>query len=81
VIDKIEDCYHATLQQSEFKIKMSCCLVSVTERYQVEEVTSVGSSDLQYFETERSKIINERVKRERKKEHGFVNIYLGYPPA
>jgi len=74
VVDKIEDCYHVNLQQSEFKITMSFRLVSLTECYQVKEVTSIGSSDFQHFEFDRSKNINERVKRERKKEHGFVNI-------
>jgi hypothetical protein len=47
----------------------------------VKEETSVGNSDLQNFEFDRSKKINKRVKREGKKAHGFVNIYLGYSPA
>jgi len=60
---------------------MSWQLVSVTESYQVKEVTSVGSSDFQHFEFDRSKKINERVKGEGKKEHGVVIIYREYPPA
>jgi hypothetical protein len=39
----------------------------------MKEVTSVGSSHLQNFEFDRSKKINEGVKREGKKAHGFVN--------
>jgi hypothetical protein len=47
----------------------------------VKEVASFGSSELQHFEFDRSKKINEKIERERKKEHGFVNLYLGYSPA